>query len=139
VSNLVQQSHGGALRNGGASPNGGALAKHIRRKLRTDFKRNTPLLQSIAEGKQEITIAEKCPSCGFEPPDKKQKIIRAVDTKDSLKAMEIQAKHGMAQNKGIPFPEIQKRLVREIDLIREVCPSDIAEILLTRLGEEVWK
>ena len=112
---LIPQPKGGALLAGGVPGNVGGTGRppsEIRKRLRGDFDRRRKILREIADDGK-------------------------LSPADRLKAIDLMAKYGLGAIRELTTEHVRERLVKQIAIIRQELPPEVAEPLLTRLGE-VW-
>lgn len=92
----VPQAHGGALYRGGVPGNrgghGGGRPFSITKQLAAErLPKHVDTLDDIATGKATITIAQKCPKCGF-VPDETTTEPQHVRPNERVRAIEVLTK-----------------------------------------------
>lgn len=87
---LIPQPHGGALFVGGLPGNKGGSGRPpglTRQLAARKMPKHVRTLDAIALGRTTVTIAEKCPKCGFEPTDKAETAPVLVKPSDRVSAI----------------------------------------------------
>ena len=139
---LVQQPHGGALRHGsqpGTNAGGSGRPPHaLRGILRGVLEDGIGTLQRILGGEVVLRIRRVCEHCGKEPTKQgKEEVKRIVPTVDQmLRAIEISARHGLAQL--VSIDDVRQSLLETQATIRELLPQEKADELLQRIAPH-WR
>lgn len=143
---LVPQADGrGALYAGGVPGNAGGTGRPpdaIRARLRGSYESRIAVLEEIADGKTVLTIAHRCPSCGFEPTaedgDTLDTIMAAkVGVDERLRALDQMAKYGLGQTKELSVEHIRGRLQAQLEVLADTLDQAALARVLPKL-REVW-
>ncbi len=139
----IPQPHGGALYAGGIPGHSGGTGRPpsaIRQTLRAGYDERIPRLLEMADGQTTLTITERCPNCGYEPPEKKQRILDAfVGPDTALKALDHIGRMGMGVPKGVDVEEIRTKLARTAERLTQDY-ADVPERMAATLRElsRIW-
>ena len=145
AASLIPQPHGGALLSGGVPGKAGGAGRppsEVRQLAREAYAQRIPVLAAIADGLVAVPLRERCPRCGHDPADEKERTVekaieRAPSPGEQVRAMAELSKVGMGSP--ISIDDILHRLVQQMAVLREVLPPAAAEALIDRLGREVWR
>lgn len=130
---LVPGRNGGKIWRGAPKnpvPGPGRPPSKIRASLRGDFDERREVLKDIVDGVVPL-FRERCPECGYEPPERtveeKRKLV--VRPSDRAKAMDIMARYGL----GVAQQGLDEGLLRALasDVQAELGPNQ--EGLLARI------
>lgn len=92
----------------------------------------------MADGKTVLTIIERCPQCGFEPPDKVERLADLlVKPETSLSALDHMAKIGLGVAKGVDVEEVQIKLLRSLEVITHRVAEPLAKEIVADL-QAIW-
>jgi len=128
--------NGGRLRSGGKAKRNYPSAL-VRYKLRLALAKRIKTIENIADGIVEITIKQKCPDCGYEPPEGVRTKSRKILTQDMLRAINMMAQHGLGN--AMPMDEIRRLMQDTLKAIDEQLADhpDIAQALINDL-RRIW-
>ncbi len=133
----------GALYAGGVVGNAGGAGRPpsaIRHALRGGYDERLPLLFAMADGITTLTITERCPKCGHEPPATRRELKDvAVGPDVVLKALDHIGKMGMGVPKGVDVEEIRTKLARTAERLTEDF-ADVPERMAATLEQlaRIW-
>ena len=131
---LVPQPHGGALRMGNPGNRGGhgRPRSSIKAIAKKELRKRIGHLSAFADG-----VAVSLVEDDTDPTKPAQKLVtHAVKVETRVKALEVLAK--IAGDHTVALSEVKGRLKRQVEMIRQTLPPEVADDLLHKLAE-VWR
>lgn len=152
---VVPQAHGGALQRGNPGNRGGPGRPRnlVRAELLESYDRRKAFLADVIDGKVmqrlkfpilELARHVECRNCGEVQLQAKDKSVLeeieievSASTKDRIAAAEHLAKYSMGQLREISTENVQEKLARQLELLRNRFAGEVLSTLLRDL-REIW-